>query len=153
VVFYLLVTIPSVCILLLTNSYNNQGPQRVAVLSTFAVFVVFTAVLFTHFIEIRDAVRWFFYGPTLKAETLAQPDSKPTSLKHTEWEGWGFAGSDTTVYLVFDPTDTLASAANTRNSGKFGLLPCDVYRVRRRENGWYTVQFYTDTAWEDCGHP
>ena len=152
-IFYALITVPSVCVLLFLTYYNNQGRRRVAVLSIFAVFVFFTAVLFTHFLDTRDSVRWFIYGRSLKAEVLAQPDPIPTSLKHIEWEGWGFAGSDTTVYLVFDPKDALAHAANLQKSGRFASLPCEVYRVRRRENEWYTVQFYTDTAWEYCGEP
>lgn len=151
--FYVLVTVPVVFFLLLFTSYNNQGMRRIAVRSTLTVFVLFTTVLFTHFLDTRDAVRWFFYGPFLKDEVLAQAAPPATSLRHIEWEGWGFAGNDTTVYLVFDPKDALASSANTRTSGKFGPLPCEVYRVGRREKGWYTVQFYTNTAWEDCGDP
>ena len=152
-VFYVLVTVPSGCLLLLITSHKNQGRRRSAALSTLAIFILFTAVLFTHFLDTRDAVRWFFYGPFLKADVLAQPAPPPTSLKHIEWEGWGFAGNDTTVYLVFDPNDALAPPAITRTSGKFGSLPCEVYRVRRREKSWYTVQFYTNTAWDDCGDP
>ena len=70
----------------------------------------------------------------------------------TFWEGWGFAGSDTTAYLVFEVKNTLAAAARERISGKFGELPCEIYRVRRREDQWYTVQFYTETAWKYCGN-
>lgn len=152
-IFYVLVTIPSVCLLLLVTSYNNQGRRRVIVLSTFAAFVLFTAVLSTHFRETRDAVRWFFYAKSVKAQVLAQPASTSRYLRHIEWEGWGFAGNDTTVYLVFDPTDALAPEAKMHKSGNFDPLPCEVYRVQRREKEWYTVQFYTNTAWEDCGEP
>ncbi len=116
-----------------------------------ATFVIFTAFLFVRFIDTRDALRWFFEGRFVKAEVLAQT-SPAHSLRHIEWEGWGFAGSDTTVYLVFDPKNTLVAAATERISGKFGELPCEVYRVRKREDHWYTVQFYTETAWEDCGN-
>jgi hypothetical protein len=55
------------------------------------------------------------------------------------------------LVLVFDPTNSLALASKTRKSGKFSGLPCDVYRVRRLENGWYAVQFYTEADWEHCG--
>ena len=109
-------------------------------------------MLITHYVDIRDAVRWFAYGSVLKAEVLAEPDIPDTPLRHVEWEGWGFGGNDTTVYLVFDPKDTLATAAKERVSGKFGELPCEVYRIRQRENEWYTVQFYTNTDWESCGN-
>lgn len=149
--FYTLATAPTVCILLSILSFTSQGKQRIAVVSTFAAFLIFTAMLITHFLAIRDAVRWFAYGRILKAEVLREPNPSDASLRHVEWDGWGFAGSDTTVYLVFDPKDTMATAANERESGKFGELPCKVYRIRKRESQWYTVQFYTQTDWDNCG--
>lgn len=51
--------------------------------------------------------RWMFWSGSYKAQVLAQPDSTNNELKHIEWDGWGGAGMDTTVYLVFDPTDSL----------------------------------------------
>jgi hypothetical protein len=62
-------------------------------------------------------------------------------------DGWGFAGSDTVVYVVFDPTNSLAGAAKSRAPGKFKGIPCEVSRVRRLESQWYSVVFYTDTDW------
>jgi len=79
-----------------------------------------------------------------KAEVLAQRDSATGELKHIEWDGWGFAGAgDTTVYLVFDPTDALSAAAQSHQPGKFGGLPCEVPFVRRLQSRWYAVRFYT----------
>jgi hypothetical protein len=64
------------------------------------------------------------------------------------WEATGFAGvANNTLYLVFDPTDALASAARTGSPGKFTGLPCEVLKVRRLERQWYSVMFYTDEAW------
>jgi hypothetical protein len=71
-------------------------------------------------------------------------------LKHVEWDGWGFAGSDTVVYLVFDPDNSLASAARIGAPGKLHGIPCEVPHVRRLEHQWYTVLFYTDTDWDHC---
>ena len=151
-ILYVFVTIPLVSLVLLLIAYRRRRKQRFCALSAFALFLVFTAVLFTRFAEMRDATRWFVYGRAFKADLLTQADTAGGQLKHIEWEGWGFAGTgDTVVYLVFDPTDSLASASKTRKSGKFSGLPCDVYRVRRLENEWYAVQFYTDTDWEHCG--
>ena len=149
-ILYVLVTVPLVSLVLLRISNKCRGKQRLIALSTFAVFVIFTSVLFVKFLDTRDAVRWLVFGRNFKVQVLEQPKPAPTLLKHIEWEGWGFAGSDTTVYLVFDPTDTLAIAAKTRKSGKFAELPCEVFRVRQREKEWYTVQFYTNTDWEHC---
>ena len=65
-----------------------------------------------------------------------------------EWEATGFAGvANITVYLVFDPTDSLAVAAKSHSPGKFTGLPCEVLSVLRLESHWYSVLFYTDEAW------
>ena len=79
-----------------------------------------------------------------KSEVLAQSGGTTGELKHIEWDGWGWAGQDTTVYLVFDSTDSLAVAAANHAPGKFNGTPCEVAQVRRLESHWYTVQFYTD---------
>jgi hypothetical protein len=78
-------------------------------------------------------------------------------LRHIEWDGWGWAGMDTTVFLVFDPADSLSTAAKSHQPGKYNGLPCEVSRVRRLRSHWYNVQFYTDEYWDrrnalDCGH-
>ena len=91
--------------------------------------------------------RWLVWSRSYKAEVLAQPDSANKELKHIEWDGWGWAGMDTTVYLVFDPTDSLSQAANSHHSGKYSGIPCEVHLVRRLEDKWYTVQFYTNYDW------
>jgi hypothetical protein len=80
--------------------------------------------------------------------------SNPVSgeFKHIEWDVSGFAGLETVVYLVFDPTDSLAAAAKSHLSGKFSGIPCEVYRVRRMESHYYTVVFYTNTGWDSCDY-
>lgn len=93
-----------------------------------------------------DAVRWLARSHNYKSEILAQPTAVG-ELKHIEWDGWGWAGQDTTVYLVYDPIDSLAAAAKGQKPGKFNGIPCEVFRVRRLENCWYTVQFYTNEFW------
>jgi hypothetical protein len=95
---------------------------------------------------VRTAIRWFARSHDYKAEVLVQPASSG-DLKHIEWDGWGWAGQDTTVYLVFDPTDSLAAAATRNEAGKAQGLPCEVARVVRLESHWYTVQMYTNA---DC---
>ena len=85
-----------------------------------------------------------------KKQVLAQPAPANGELKHIEWDGWGWAGQDTTVFLVFDPTESLAVAATSRQPGKFNGIPCEVFLVRRLEGHWYTVQNYTDQGWGEC---
>lgn len=90
--------------------------------------------------RIRTAFRWLVWSREYKREVLAQPAGTNGDLKHMEWDGWGFAGIDTSVYLVFDPNDSLP-AAERRPPGKFGLSDCDgiVPIVHRLEPHWYTV--------------
>jgi hypothetical protein len=91
--------------------------------------------------------RWLVWSRFYKAEVLAQPNSANEELKHIEWDGWGWATMDTTVYLVFDPTDSLSQAARNRQPGKYSGIPCEVFLVRRLESHWYTVWFYTNYEW------
>jgi len=112
-----------------------------------AVLVVIAAFVLWNFQAVRTPIRWFAWSHYYKTQVLAQPPSSTAELKHIEWDGWGWAGQDTTVYLVFDPTDSLSAAAKRNQPGKFNGLPCEVVLVRRLENNWYIVQFYTNEAW------
>jgi hypothetical protein len=105
---------------------------------------------FKHPLVIRSAARWMVWSHGYKKEVLAQPAAASGDLKHIEWDGWGMFGQDTSVFLVFDPTDSLAMAAISRQPGKFNGLPCEVFLVRRLESHWYTVQNYTDQGWGGC---
>jgi hypothetical protein len=62
------------------------------------------------------------------------------------WLGWG--GQDTTVYLVLDPTDSLSQAASSHQQGKYNGITCEIFLVRRLEDHWDTVQFYTNHDWQ-----
>jgi hypothetical protein len=42
------------------------------------------------------------------------------------------------------------NAAKNKSSGKFPGVPCNVFRVRRLEEHWYTTVFYTGTNWNYC---
>jgi hypothetical protein len=102
-------------------------------------------------LRIRNEIRWLFNSKNYKAQVLKQPISANGELRHIEWDGWGFPGAgDTVIYLVYDPNDSLAEAVRRRSSGKFSGIPCEVPQVRRLENNWYTVLFYTDTDWGHC---
>jgi hypothetical protein len=120
----------------------------VAILS--AVAVALFAFGLAYPIAIRTAVRWTTGSSAYKARVLAQPPSQNGELQHINWDGWGMFAQDTTVYLVFDPTDALSAAARSRQPGKFNGIPCKVQRVSRLESHWYTVLFYTDETWGSC---
>jgi len=101
--------------------------------------------------NLRYPVRWIVKSKSYKAEVMASQQPQDGAFRHIEWDGWGgFGAGDTIVYLVFDPKDSLATAAQTGADGKFPGVPCEVYKVRRFEKDWYAVSFYTDTDWEHC---
>jgi hypothetical protein len=113
-----------------------------------AASLVITAAVAWNFYSIRTAAKWFMWSQRYKREVLAQSGGTAGELKHIEWDGWGFPGAgDTTVYLVFDSTDSLSVAAANHGPGKFDGIPCEVAQVRQLERHWYTVQFYTDEFW------
>lgn len=95
-----------------------------------------------------NSVRWLIWSRSYQSAVLSQPDSTNGYLKHVEWDYWGWSGQETVVYVVYDPTDSLFQAASGRQPGKYSGLPCEVFRVRRLESHWYTVQFYTDEDWQ-----
>lgn len=111
-----------------------------------AAFAVWWFVLETNS-ALGTAARWIVRSRDYKARVLAQPDGTYGELKHVEWDAWGWAGESTTVYLVFDPTDALAEAARSHQSGKYNGIPCKADLVRRLESHWYTVRFFTNDLW------
>lgn len=109
-------------------------------------FFVVTLAVAWNLYTVRSAVKWLALAHRYKADVLAQSNATG-ELKHIEWDGWGWAGQDTTVYLVFDPTDALSTASKNHVLGHFYGIPCEVVRVRKLEHRWYTVQFYTNEFW------
>lgn len=94
---------------------------------------------------IRSEARWLTSSQNYRALVLAQPSPPNNELKHIEWDGSRFAGiANNTVFLVFDPEDTLSTAAESGQPGKIRGIACDVRSVRRLESHWYAVLFYTD---------
>ena len=109
------------------------------------ILLVLTALTANY--SVRSTVTWFLASDRIKLMTLL---SQPAGgeLSHYEWDGrWG-----NPVYVVFDPNNSLSTAAASHKSGKFSGIPCEVYRVRRLESRWYTVQFYPKQKWEHCAN-
>lgn len=141
--------------LIISAALGRSRQTRLTLLTTVAVLWVTSAAMFLligrYGLAIRTTVRWLAWSRDYKTEVLAQPPSTNGNFKHIEWDGWGFAGAgDTTVYLVFDPSDSLSGAARNRRAGKFDGIPCAVPVVNRLEKRWYTVVFYTDEDWNHC---
>lgn len=146
--------------LFMCAALGQRFRQILLILTTLAAYWTVAAVLAIYDAKNADVIetegRWLVLSHGYKAKVLAQPASGNEELKHIEWDGWGFAGMDTNVYLVFDPTDSLSLAAKSHRAGKYDGIPCVVPFVHRLESHWYTVLFYTDESWGqrgrlDCG--
>ena len=124
--------------------------HRLAVFIMLLIFFILSWVFFKHSNDVRLNGRWLIHAKSYKAQVLNQSVGSAGELKHIEWDGWGFAGSDTVVYLVFYPNDALAAAAKSKSPGTYEGLPCPVSRIHRLEHYWYTAFFYTDTDWRHC---
>jgi len=119
-------------------------------ISTLPAYWVVTLLLVVNTNELQLHARWLFHSASYKAQLMSLPQRNKDELRHLEWEDWGWIGSHTTGYLVFDPSDTLSAAARHENSQKQIGLPCEVAGVQRLERQWYEVVFYTDTDWDSC---
>ncbi len=129
--------------------------QLRTILATLAVLWAIAACFFLysreHPFAIRETARWLIWSHEYKQQVLARPTSVNGDLKHIEWDASGFAGvANNTAYLVFDPTNSLSAAARNNQAAEFNDVPCKVRAIRRLENHWYAVLFYTDQAWGEC---
>jgi hypothetical protein len=151
---YLFFVVPIVSIFLIVfaviSAIAKKKRRCLAILSTLAIFWFLSVPLFKNYLAIRSAARWSIWSNDFKAKVTAQPTPADGNVKHLDWDGWGWGGENTEVYLVFDPTDSLSAAANSHQPGKFSGLPCKVDRVFRLERNWYAAQFYTATDWNHC---
>jgi hypothetical protein len=132
-------------ILLVIGLVKHRAPNRAMVAMTLIYWAVSVA-LFMNVSRLRPTLRWLLWSKEFKTTVLLQPNMQG-QLKHAEWDGWGGFGSDTTAYLVYDPTNSLADVARKKVPGKFSGIPCEVPPIRRLESQWYSVVFYTNEGW------
>jgi hypothetical protein len=154
-ILYLLGVVPIISLVLLiigiVLALGRKPRRALGIVATLLVFWAVSWVLWRNQLNTRSEVRWLFESKAYKSQALAEPIPANGELRHIEWDGWGFPGAgDTTVYLVFAPNDSLARPARSHAPGKFIGLPCEVAEIHRLEKDWYTVFFYTDTAWGHC---
>ena len=152
-VLYLFLVVPGLLVLgictLIYAAVRKTPPIAVMVVTFWAV----SALLFLYDIQIRSFTRWLLWSGQYKSAVLAEPASMNGDLKHIEWDRWGWAGQDFSVFLVFDPTDALSGPAKNGQWGKLNGIPCEVSHVRRMDSHWYIVFFdgYVDQAsWGSC---
>ena len=149
---YIVIVAPIVSFFVVIAAIQTRGlRRRLAVLAMLPVYWAVSLGLFTSSRELHTITRWLIWSKDYRAQVLAQPDPGTGIMKHIEWDAWGFPGAGyTTVYLVFDPNDSLSAAAKTDSYGKFNGIPCGVSRVRKLESHYYSVILYTDTDWSHC---
>ena len=133
----------------------RRQPRYLRLLPTLVVLWAISAAFFTldhkYPIAIRSAARWYVWSRDYKARVLGQPPPPNGELRHIEWDGWGMFAQNTSVFLVFDPTDSLSDAARSHQPGKFNGIPCQVPLVRRLEAKWYAIFAYTNQdPWDGC---
>jgi hypothetical protein len=152
---YVFLAVPIISLLVaiwvITATTRSRRAPSLAVILILPVYWAVTLILFAYRLDVRFNVRWILRGGTYKASLMKQPKPRKGELRHLEWDGWGWAGMDTNVYLVFDPADSLAAPAARHSSGKFPGVPCAVPRVRKLESHWYAVEYYTSESWDECG--
>lgn len=147
---FMFLVLPAICIFcvlwLLVAFLRKRRSHSLQLFGTAFASVALSFVLFLFLGQsvIRPALRWLIWSQQFKAELLAQSAPSNSELRHMEWEATGFAGvANVTIYLVFDPNDSLSAA----KQGKAAGLPCEVAAVLRLEKHWYSVRFYTDEVW------
>jgi hypothetical protein len=144
------------CLVLFVLATLRKRPSRSpqVLLALIAFLVVAGALLKTQNV-LRPSLRWLLWSHRFKAEVLAQPTPANGEFRHIEWDGsGGVPVGDWTVYVVFDPSESLAAAAKNGWSGsysKYKGIPCDVGFVRRLESHWYSVELGMNEWWERCG--
>ena len=142
-------------IVLLVRSVLGLGRVHpLSILATLAIlWVITTSLIFyerKHPFALHETARWLAASNVYKGKVFAQQTSNG-EFRHIEWDGSGFAGvANQTVYLVFDPSDTLSAAVKSHRVDKFNGIPCEVRSVQRLESHWYSVVFYTDQDWAHC---
>jgi len=117
--------------------------------AVFALWAIAASLFFydrAHPLALHERAKWLARSGQYKAEVLQQPSSNG-DLKHVEWDGFGFAGAENTVYLVFDPQESVSKDSRVL---KFRGRSCSVWDISRLEEHWYSVLFYTGQSWDDC---
>jgi hypothetical protein len=152
--FYFFILAPILCAtllsLLLAAAVSREVHRAFTVLLTLAGFLAASWLLLKNERVLRPELRWLFRSQHYKAELLAQPNMA-TGLKHLEWDSWGFVPSgNNTVYLVYDPSDSLRSPHPGTSGPTVSGIPCEMAAIHRLERQWYWVLFYTDEDWGHC---
>lgn len=106
-------------------------------------FVAVSIAMFLSTTHLRPSARWIASSGRYKDLVLSQAPDPQTGLRSVEWDGWGWAGMDTSVELVYDPSDTLAHEIRYDPQGHFADVAQKTAFVQRLGRGWYSLTLYT----------
>jgi hypothetical protein len=114
--------------------------------SLFAVlfFLLVSVSMFLSTEHLRPWARWLVASGRYTNLVLQQEPDAQTGLRHIDWDGWGWAGMDTSVELVYDPTDSLAHEIKYNPKGRFAEIAEKTHFIQRLGRGWYSLTLYTD---------
>ena len=128
---------------LLRGIFSKSWPR----LRTVVAVVTFAGISLTlsHFVyQLRPLTRWLLFSTRYKSQVLKQPASGAEGIRFMNWDGWGWAGADTEVYLVYDPSDTLQRGrAEAPGKTEREILEKAQF-IQRLSPGWYSATLYTD---------
>jgi hypothetical protein len=151
---YILIGAPIICLILLVVAiviaFYRNWLRSLAILSMLFVYGTVTWGLFRNSLELHTTTQWLLHSKNYKSQVLAQPAPADGDFRHVEWDWWGWGSNDTSVYLVFDPNDSLSSLLKNHPTGRLSSELCGVSWTRRLQEHWYAVEFYTNTAWGSC---
>jgi hypothetical protein len=144
--------VPALTVSFLVLAGFSRAKRRIQLFVFLAIALCLAWFLARNFMVVRTSIRWLLESGQYKAAVLALPEPTDGTMKHVEWDAWGFAGvGDTVIYLVFNPSDSLRNASRNKLAGKFNGIPCSVRKISQMDKHWYTVFFYTDEDWKHCG--
>ena len=107
-------------------------------------FLGISVLMFFSTTHLRPWARWLIASGRYTNLVLKQEPDPQTGLRYIEWDGWGWAGTDTSVERVYDPTDTLAHEITYNPKGHFAEIAEKTQFVQRLGRGWYSLTLYTN---------
>ena len=76
---------------------------RSKLLLALSLIVFLICVFVWNYFPAKTEARWLLSSRRYKSDVLSQPTPPIGELKHIEWDGWGWAGQNTTVYSSIRP--------------------------------------------------
>ncbi len=141
--FLLLLTIVFIIGILVRRVFLKRWINHASLL-TVLFFLGISIWMFFSTEYLRPWARWLIASGRYTNLVLQQKPDPQTGIRYVEWDAWGWAGMDTSVELVYDPTDTLAHEIKYNPKGHFAEIAEKTNSVQQLGRGWYSLTLYTD---------